>query len=163
MPFCLIGPAEFFCRVCRFQTGGVFLYAFSDLDTVRDLPDVLSITKLSAAIGLSISRTHELMDDMRIPYLKLGKRKVIFKEHLIEGLSGKSSLTDVAKLNAVKSLPRNFPPKYLIDVFSISNGNAYIIVRTPGFPAIFSRNRIVVNKQGLIEWIRKNERYNRKE
>lgn len=139
------------------------MYAFSDLDTVRELPDVLSVTKLSAAIGLSISRAHELMDEMRIPYLKLGKRKVIFKEHLIEGLSGKSSLTDVEKLNVIKSLPKNFPPRYLIKVFSISNGNAYMVVRTPGFPAVFNRNRVVVNKQGLIEWIRKNERYARKE
>jgi len=40
----------------------------------------------------------------------------------------------------------------------ISNGNSYVLVRTPVFPAVFERNRIVISKAGFIEWIRKEER-----
>lgn len=74
------------------------------------LPDVLAAGGLSAAIGLSIARTHELLDDMRIPYLRLGKRKVIFKGHLLEGLSGRNIFTDVSKLKVIVDLPKTFVP-----------------------------------------------------
>jgi hypothetical protein len=91
--------------------------------------------------------------------LKISKRKIIFKEHLIQGLSNKRIFTDVAKLNAVVSLPEVFSPKLLQKALGISNGFAYNLVRTPGFPAVIDRDRIIVNKQGLIRWIKTNELY----
>ena len=139
------------------------MYSFVDFDTVQNLPDVLADKELAAAIGLSISRTHELLDEMRIPYVRLGKRKVIFKEHLLEGLSGKNIFTDVAKLKVIVNLPKVFAPCHLKGVFGISTGYSYTVVRLPDFPATYTRNCFVVNKQGLIEWIRKKEIYTRKE
>lgn len=85
--------------------------------------------------------------------LMLDKRKIIFKEHLLQGLSGKRIFTDVAKLEAIKPLPEVFYPKFLISALGISNGYAYSLVRTPGFPAVFQRNRIIINKQGFIRWM----------
>ena len=67
------------------------MYSFADFDTVKELPDVLSVPKLSVAVGLSVTRTHELLDEMRIPYLRIGKRKVIFKRRF-RGLRGCSVL-----------------------------------------------------------------------
>ena len=96
-------------------------------------------------------------DAVRIPYLKISKRKIIFKEHLLQGLSGKRIFTDVAKLNVIVHLPEVFSPKALQYALGVSNGFAYNLVRTPGFPAIFDRNRIIVSKEGLIRWIRENE------
>lgn len=133
------------------------MYNFSDLTTVKALPDVMAATELSAAIGLSIARTYQILDELRIPYLKISKRKIIFKEHLLQGLSGKRIFTDVAKLNVIVHLPEVFSPKHLQTALGISNGFAYNLVRTPGFPAIFDRNRIIVSKEGLIRWIRENE------
>ena len=138
---------------------GVFLYNFSDFDTVKALPDVVNAIELSQAIGLSLARTYQLLDELKIPYLKISKRKIIFKEHLIQGLSDKRIFTDVAKLNAVVSLPEVFSPKLLQKALGISNGFAYNLVRTPGFPAVIDRDRIIVNKQGLIRWIKTNELY----
>ena len=39
----------------------------------------------------------------------------------------------------------------------------YSLVRTPGFPAVFERDRIIISKQGLIRWIRENEKHLRKD
>lgn len=133
------------------------MYNFSDLATVKALPDVMAATELSAAMGLSIARTYQVLDELRIPYLKISKRKIIFKEHLLQGLSGKRIFTDVAKLNVIVHLPEVFSPRTLQSALGVSNGFAYNIVRTPGFPAIFERNRIIVSKEGLIRWIRENE------
>ena len=133
------------------------MYHFSDFATVQALPDVISVTELSTAIGLSIPQTHVLIDSEKIPHLRLAKRKIIFKEHLLQGLSGKRMFTDVARLNALADLPDVFPPNRLQAALGISHGFAYSLSKTPGFPAALARNRIVVSKQGLIEWIRKNE------
>ena len=133
------------------------MYNFSDLTTVKALPDVMAATELSAAMGLSIARTYQVLDELRIPYLKISKRKIIFKEHLLQGLSGKRIFTDVAKLNVIMHLPEVFSPKCLQTALGISHGFAYNLVRTPGFPAVFDRTRIIVSKEGLIRWIRENE------
>ena len=134
------------------------MYSFSDFETVKELPDVVGVRQLAEAIGVSVSRTYELIDERKIPYMKIGKRKIIFREHLLQSLSGKRIFTDVAELRAVKPLPKAFAPNRLVDALGISNGNAYVLVRTPGFPAVFERNRIIVSKAGFIEWVRKEER-----
>ncbi len=139
------------------------MYQFSDFETVKALPDVTTVTELSNAIGLSLSRTYELLDDVKIPYLPVLSRKVLFKDHLLQGLSGKKIFTDVAKLPTISVLPNVFRPTELMSALRISHGLAYSIVRTAGFPAVFQRNRIVISKHGFIEWIRANEKYIRKD
>lgn len=135
------------------------MYRFSDFASVRALPNVLSVTELSEAIGLSIPSTHALLKQEKIPHLIVARRKIIFKEHLLQGLSKERVFTDVAKLKALADLPDVFPPNRLQVALGISHGFAYSLSKTPGFPATSFRNRIVVSKQGLIVWIRQNEVY----
>lgn len=139
------------------------MYQFSDFASVQALPDVVTVQQLAQAIGLSPSRTYEILDEAKIPYLRIYKRKIIFKEHLLQGLSNNRIFTDVAGLNAIKTLPEVFSPKYLITALGVSNGFAYTLVRSPGFPAVMQRDRIIISKQGFIRWIRKNELYIGKE
>ena len=139
------------------------MYLFSDFASVQALPDVATVQQLSQAIGLSPSRTYEILDEAEIPYLSLEKRKILFKEHLLQGLSGKRVFTDVAKLEVIRPLPEAFSPKRLIAALGISNGYAYTLVRSPGFPAVFVRNRIIISKIGFIRWIKENERHIRKD
>lgn len=127
------------------------------------IPDKLQQIIISKAIGLSATRMYQLLDEAKIPYLRISKRKIIFKEHLLQGLSGKRIFTDVAKLNAIANLPDVFKPSLLQKALGISHGFAYSIAQTPGFPVVKIRGRMVINKQGLICWIRKNELYTRKE
>lgn len=87
------------------------MYSFADFSTVNALPVVVTATKLAEAIGMSLSRTYEILDEKRVPYLKLERRKIIFKEHLLQGLSGKRIFTDVAELCVIKTLPNVFSPK----------------------------------------------------
>ena len=135
------------------------MYQFSDFASVQALPDVVTVQQLAQAIGLSPSRTYEILDEAKIPYLRIYKRKIIFKEHLLQGLSNNRIFTDVAGLNAIKTLPEVFSPKYLITALGVSNGFAYTLVRSPGFPAVIQRDRIIISKQGFIRWIRSNELY----
>ena len=134
------------------------MYTFADFETVKELPDVLNVKMLADAIGLSMSRTYEIIDERKIPYLAIGKRKIIFKKHLLQRLSSSKKLSSMAEVEPIKSLPKLFNPKRLTEALGISNGNAYVLVRTPGFPAVLERNRIIISKAGLIEWITKNEK-----
>ena len=45
--------------------------------------------------------------------IRIQKRMIIFKEHLLQGLSDQETYTDAAKLRARDSLPDVFPPKSL--------------------------------------------------
>ncbi len=139
------------------------MYQFSDFQTVQSLPNVTTVQELSDALGFSLPRVRLLIDEVKIPYLQLGRKKIIFKEHLLQALSKKRIFTDVALLSAIVDLPDVFCPKALIKAFRISNGFAYEIVRTPGFPAAYVRNGIMIDKQGLIRWIRANEKNTRKD
>ncbi len=134
------------------------MYSFADFETVKALPDVVTVKELAEAIGISETRTYEILEEQKIPYMKIGTRKIMFKEHLIQGLSRKRIFSDVAELSAIRTLPKVFSPRRLTKALGISNGNAYTLVRTPGFPAIFERNRIVISKAELIQWIREHER-----
>ena len=135
------------------------MYSYLDFETIHALPDVVRIPELSTAIGLSQARTYQLLDEKQIPYIRIQKRIIIFKEHLLQGLSGQETYTDTAKLRALASLPDVFPPNRLVEAFRISHGLAYTIAHLPGFPAVMERDRIIVDKHGLIRWIRRNEQY----
>ena len=133
------------------------MYSFADFETVKSLPDVVTVKELAEAIGMSATRTYEILEEGNIPYMKIGIRKIMFREHLLQGLSKKRIFTDVAELSAIRTLPKVFSPRRLTKALGISNGNAYTLVRTPGFPAVFERNRIVISKAELIRWIREHE------
>lgn len=133
------------------------MFSYADSTTVQELPDVLSVSMLASALDFSVSHTHAFIEDMKIPYLRVNKRKVIFKEHLMERLKGKSRLCAIASLAVIKNLPRTFPPYYLKDVFGISNGLSYNLLNVVGFPVIQSRGRCVIDKLLLIEWIESGE------
>ena len=135
------------------------MYNFSDFKTIHALPDVVRIPELSTAIGLSQARTYQLLDEKRIPYIRIEKRIILFKEHLLQGLSKTPVYTDASRLNALADLPDVFPPHRLVEAFRISHGLAYTWAHLPGFPAVMERDRIIVDKHGLIRWIRSNEKY----
>ena len=98
------------------------MYNFLDFETIHALPDVVRIPELSSAIGLSTARTYRLLDEKRIPYIRIDKRIILFKEHLPQGLSKTSVYTDASKLNALADLPDVFPPHRLVEAFRISHG-----------------------------------------
>lgn len=147
------------CPLYLRNEGRVILHSFSSFETIQALPDIVTILELSQAIGLSHARTYQLLDERKIPYIRIQKRIIIFKEHLLEGLSQQPFYTDASKLNALANLPEVFPPNRLVEAFRISHGLAYIIAHSPGFPAVMERDRIIVDKHGLIRWIKKNEKY----
>ena len=135
------------------------MYSFLNFETVQKLPDIVTILELSQAMGLSRSRTYQLLDERRIPYIRIQKRIIIFKEHLLQGLSQQTIFTDAAKLRAISNLPDVFPPNRLVKAFRISHGLPYTLSHYPGFPAAIERDRIIVDKNGSIRWIKKNEKY----
>ena len=71
------------------------MYSFSDFSTLKDLPDVMTVSQLSAAIGLSLTQTYRYVEKVKIPYVQISKRKIIFKEHLLQAIKGAPRFTDV--------------------------------------------------------------------
>ncbi len=126
------------------------MYKFSDFDTVKELPNAVKISELGEAIGLSLTRTYEFVEDMKIPCFYVGQRKILFKEHILQNFDTYMSYTELSQLKAIRGLPRVFNPKYLIFALRISHGLAYDIAKFVGFPAVHTRNRIVINKQDFI-------------
>ena len=106
------------------------MYSYLDFETIHALPDVVRIPELSTAIGLSQARTYKFLDEKQIPYIRIQKRIIIFKEHLLQGLSDQETYTDTAKLRALASLPDVFPPNRLVEAFRISHGLAYKIIQS---------------------------------
>ncbi len=129
------------------------MYKFSDFDTVQELPNVVNMKELSEAVGLSLTRTYELVSEMKMPVFQTGKKKFMFKEHILQCFDGCPFYTPVAELKAIRGLPRVFNPKYLMISLKVSHGYAYQLASTPGFPVAIIRGRYVVNKQGLIKWL----------
>ena len=123
------------------------MYSFLDFETLQNLPDTVTILELSQAMGLSRSRTYQLPDERRIPYIRIQKRIIIFKKHLLQGLSQQRIFTEVAKLRAISNLPDVFPPNRLVEAFKISYGFAYTLSHYPGFPAVIERDRIIIDKR----------------
>ena len=134
------------------------MYSFSDFSTVKDLSDVMTVSQLSAAIGLSLTQTYRYIEKVKIPYVQISKRKIIFKEHLLQAIKGSTRFTDVAELKAIKDLPEVFSPRALKSSLHISFGFANTISKYPGFPSITMGSRIIVNKPGFIQWIRDNQK-----
>ncbi len=134
------------------------MYSFSDFSTVKELPDVMTAAQLSAAIGLSLTQTYRYIKKVKIPYVQISKRKIIFKEHLLQAMKGATCFTDVAELKAIKDLPEVFGPRALKSALHISYGFANTISKYPGFPSVVVGSRTIINKQRFIQWIRENQK-----
>ena len=118
----------------------------------------MTVCQLSAAIGLSLTQTYRYIEKVKIPYVQISKRKIIFKEHLLQAIKGSTRFTDVAELKAIKDLPEVFSPRALKSSLHISIGFANTISKYPDFPSITMGSRIIVNKPGFIQWIRDNQK-----
>ena len=118
----------------------------------------MTVSQLSAAIGLSLTQTYRYIEKVKIPYVQISKRKIIFKEHLLQAIKGSTRFTDVAELKAIKDLPEVFSPRALKSSLHISFGFANTISKYPDFPSITMGSRIIVNKPGFIQWIRDNQK-----
>ena len=124
------------------------MFSYADSTTVQELPDVLSVSMLASVLNFSVSHTHAFIEEAKFPYIRINKRKVIFKEHLMERLKGKTAIASLAVIKGT------FPPYYLKDVFGISNSLSYNLLHVVGFPVIRPRGRCVIDKLLLIEWIK---------
>ena len=118
----------------------------------------MTVCQLSAAIGLSLTQRYRYIEKVKIPYVQISKRKIIFKEHLLQAMKGSTRFTDVAELKAIKDLPEVFSPRALKSSLHISIGFANTISKYPDFPSITMGSRIIVNKPGFIQWLRDNQK-----
>ena len=61
-----------------------------------------------------------------------------------------------ATYKSYDELPLMLSVPDLTDVLGISRAGAYELVKSKGFPALHIGNRIVIPKEELIAWIRRN-------
>ena len=60
------------------------------------------------------------------------------------------------KFKSYDDLPLMLSVPELTDVLGISRAGAYELVKSKGFPALHIGNRIVIPKDDLIAWIKRN-------
>jgi len=60
------------------------------------------------------------------------------------------------KFKSYDDLPLMLSVPELTDVLGISRASAYELVKIKGFPALHIGNRILIPKEDLISWIRRN-------
>lgn len=60
------------------------------------------------------------------------------------------------KFKSYDDLPLILSVPELTDVLGISRASAYELVKSKGFPALHIGNRIVIPKDDLIAWIKRN-------
>ena len=60
------------------------------------------------------------------------------------------------KFKSYDDLPLMLSVLELTDVLGISRASAYELVKIKGFPALHIGNRIMIPKEDLISWIRRN-------
>ena len=129
------------------------MYKYTDFDTIKELPDTVKASELAEAMGISLARVYDYIEVKKMPYVLINRRKVLFKEHILQNLDGYTEYTEISKLKAINDLPKVFNPMKMREALRISAAFAYDLTRYPGFPAVCPRNRVVVNKQGFITWI----------
>ena len=61
-----------------------------------------------------------------------------------------------AKYKTYDDLPLMLSVPDLVDVLGISRAGVYELVKSEGFPSLRIGNRILIPKDALVEWIRRN-------
>lgn len=113
------------------------------------LPETFDIKFLSKALGISRSKVYNLIIQHRVPYYKLTRKIIIFKENFIEWVREKS-ITPFMKLKLIKDLPNLFSPLLLKDIFKISKSKVYLVVKQYNLNIPIPGKKIIVSKEELV-------------
>ncbi|MCS5696339.1 helix-turn-helix domain-containing protein [Desulfofundulus thermocisternus] len=55
---------------------------------------------------------------------------------------------------SLESVDDFFTPRELAKILGVSEGHAYALAKSPGFPVMRIGRRFLISKQGLIRWLR---------
>ncbi len=113
------------------------------------LPETFDIKFLSKALGISRSKVYNLIIQYRVPYYKLNRKIIIFKENFLEWVQ-KKSITPFMSLKVIKDLPNLFSPILLKDIFKISKSKVYFVVKQYNLNILIPGKKIIVSKEELV-------------
>lgn len=113
------------------------------------LPETFDIKFLSKELGISRSKVYNLIIQYRVPYYKLTRKIIIFKENFMEWVQ-KKSITPFMNLKVIKDLPNLFSPLLLKDIFKISKSKVYFVVKQYNLNIPIPGKKIIVSKEELV-------------
>ena len=90
------------------------------------------------------------MINNQLPYYKLNRKIIIFKQNFIEWLENKP-ITTFAELKVIKNIPDFFTPNVLQNILNISKSKIYEFIKEYSLSGFIPGKKIVLLKENLIK------------
>lgn len=114
------------------------------------IPDCFGTVYLSKLLCVSRSKAYSLMINNQLPYYKLNRKIIIFKQNFIEWLENKP-ITTFAELKIIKNIPDFFTPNVLQNILNISKSKIYEFIKEYSLSGFIPGKKIVLLKENLIK------------
>ena len=114
------------------------------------IPESFDTIYLSKLLCVSRSKAYNLMIKNKLPYYKLNRRIIIFKQNFIEWLENKP-ITSFAELKIIKNIPDFFSPIVLQKILNVSKSKIYETIKEYKLSQFIPGKKIVLLKEKLIK------------
>lgn len=113
-------------------------------------PESFDTVYLSKLLCVSRSKAYSLMIKNHLPYYKLNRKIIIFKQNFIEWIEHKS-IKPFDELKIIKNIPDFFTPVLLQSTLNISKSKIYEMIKENSLQGFILGKKIVISKQNLIK------------
>lgn len=114
------------------------------------IPESFDTIYLSKLLCVSRSKIYSLMINNKLPYYKLNRKIIIFKQNFIEWIENRS-ITTFSELKIIKDIPDFFAPNVLQSTLNISKSKIYEIIKEHDLNEFIPGRKIVLLKENLIK------------
>ena len=120
------------------------------INSLDIIPEIFDTIYLSKILCISRSKAYSLMIKNDLPYYKLNRKIIIFKQNFIEWLE-QESITPLTELKVIKSMPDFFTPLLLQNTLNISKSKIYEIIKNHSLHGFIPGKKIVIAKENFIK------------
>ena len=114
------------------------------------IPESFDTIYLSKLLCVSRSKIYSLMINNKLPYYKLNRKIIIFKQNFIEWIESRP-ITTFSELKIIKDIPDFFDPNVLQSTLNISKSKIYEIIKEHNLNGFIPGRKIVLLKEDLIK------------
>lgn len=115
-----------------------------------NLPIAFDTIYLSKILNISRSKAYCLLTHEHLPYYKLNRKIIIFKQNFLEWIENKT-ITSFSDLKIIKNLPKLFSPLVLQHTLNISKSKVYEIIKNYNLYGFIPGKKIIIQKENLIK------------
>ena len=115
------------------------------------IPESFDTIYLSKLLCVSRSKIYSLMINNKLPYYKLNRKIIIFKQNFIEWAESRP-ITTFSELKIIKDF---FAPNVLQSTLNISKSKIYEVIKEHDLNGFIPGRKIVLLKENLIKMFSK--------